>query len=130
MGILLSIDVIIDANTFFMDMVDVNNDGLVDMAELLITLMKLRGEVSKMDMVASWALTRATHTRLSELEHILLSSQQKMQDNQDKLAENQGKILEGNRMLQNVHLPVQSASRLDASGANGAGPDLDGGVLV
>merc|ERR1712032_207375 len=54
---------------------DISNDGRVSLAELIQTLMKMRGETNKSDLVASWALLEDFRNQFNEFQKTAMAHQ-------------------------------------------------------
>merc|ERR1719282_161626 len=79
----------LDVNTFnrasLFDMFDLDGNGMISMSELVDTLMKLRGEPQKCDMIASYMMLRSMRQNLEEFQMVLLENQKRLMGNQKEL---------------------------------------------
>ena len=74
--LLRDLDVVVDRRSIELFRIsDVDGNGHVSMSELISTLMKLRGDVKKSDMVAAWTALEALQTRFREFQRVSLSNQ-------------------------------------------------------
>merc|ERR1712032_613132 len=84
--LLHDLDVVLDRrSTELFRIFDVNDNGRVSVAELIGTLMKLRGDVKKSDMVASWTALEALQTKFLNFERMSFANQRALLQNQTRL---------------------------------------------
>jgi len=72
------LDVKIDHRLNTFQFFDISNDGRVSLVELIQTLMKMRGEPHKSDLVASWALLEDFRNQFFEFQKTSLANQKEM----------------------------------------------------
>lgn len=72
------LDVKIDHRLNTFQFFDISNDGRVSLVELIQTLMKMRGEPHKSDLVASWALLEDFRSQFFEFQKTSLANQKEM----------------------------------------------------
>jgi len=72
------LDVKIDHRLNTFEFFDIGNDGRVSLAELIQTLMKMRGEPHKSDLVASWALLEDFRSQFFEFQKTSLANQREL----------------------------------------------------
>lgn len=76
--LLEDLDIVLTNRVGLFDMFDADNNGLVTVAEIVGTLMKVRGEPQKCDMIASWVALRSLNERFQNFERLTFESQKKM----------------------------------------------------
>jgi len=79
------LDINVISNPAIFDMFDSNRDGLVSVSHFIDTAVKMRGELQKSDMIASWVSLRELHASFAEFEQALLANQRKMLDFQSEM---------------------------------------------
>merc|ERR1712151_620690 len=67
------------------DTFDGNGDGYITLSEFVSTIMKLRGEPQKNDMIATWMAVQTLRDKMDQFQHIFLENQEVMKANQSKL---------------------------------------------
>jgi len=72
------LDVKIDHRLNTFQFFDISNDGRVSLVELIQTLMKMRGEPQKSDLVASWALLEDFRSQFYEYQKTSLGNQKEI----------------------------------------------------
>jgi hypothetical protein len=72
------LDVKIDHRLNTFQFFDISNDGRVSLVELIQTLMKMRGEPHKSDLVASWALLEDFRSQFYEYQKTSLANQKEI----------------------------------------------------
>merc|ERR1712187_781039 len=60
------------------DIFDTDEDGLVSLAEFLDTLMRMRGEPQKSDVIAAWVALRSLSGKMERFEEASLAGQQNL----------------------------------------------------
>jgi len=73
-SILQSLDVVMNNHVGLFDVLDSDNDGRVTIPEIVATLMKVRGELQKSDLVASWVAMRSLHEEFMNFEKLSLEN--------------------------------------------------------
>jgi len=76
--LLEDLDIVLTNRIGLFDMFDCDNNGLVTVAEFVGTLMKVRGEPQKSDMIASWVALRSLNERFQNFERMMLENQKRM----------------------------------------------------
>jgi len=79
------LDVVQFNRTGLFEMFDTNGSGSISVVELVETLVKLRGDPQKSDMVAAWVGLRALHEKFECFQMLLLENQKMMLNNQERL---------------------------------------------
>jgi hypothetical protein len=67
------------------DIFDTNCNGYVSVPEMVETLVKMRGELNKADVMANWLTLRSLQERFNKFQLLLLANQKQMMDNQSML---------------------------------------------
>jgi len=83
--LLHDIDVIVDIDSSVYEMFEWNASGKIGLSEFVTTIMKLRGDLQKTDMVATWVALRSLSDRFQEFQLVLLANQRQMMTNHDHL---------------------------------------------
>lgn len=84
--LLHELDVVIDRrNTNLFDIFDIDGNGEISVAEFITTLMKLRGELTKVDLVSVWTSLESLKVQFREFEFGALQNQKIMLENQMQL---------------------------------------------
>merc|ERR1711933_447405 len=68
--VLKTLDVRVDHSLIVFEMFDVNNSGYITPSEMVRTISKMRGDIQKCDMVASWALLEGIREQIIEFQEI------------------------------------------------------------
>lgn len=76
--LLLDMDVIVEPHAVVVEMFDTSRSSTVDMSQLISTLMRLRGDPHKGDMVTTWVALRALNSKFDDFELNLLENQKRI----------------------------------------------------
>jgi len=83
--VLHDIDVNVDMDSSVYEMFEWDASGKVGLSEFVTTIMKLRGDLQKTDMVATWVALRSLSDRFQDFQLVLLANQRQMMTNQELL---------------------------------------------
>merc|ERR1719321_2547278 len=99
-------------------MFDVDGSGTVKLGEMLRTVSKMRGEIQKSDMVASWSLLEGIREQLNEFQRLNIVAQRSIlraHEGENGFASEGPDSAEGNP---NTHRLEERSSRRSSTGAH------------
>jgi hypothetical protein len=91
-NILEDLDVECSGREYLFDMFDTDGDGKISIPDLLETIVKMRGEVRKSDIVANWLALRALREKFDSFQMVMLANQGAMMEYQAQMRTNQAEL--------------------------------------